>query len=552
MNKEFERVFPKDNLFFVYLYAISAMLFFFQLSWQNLLIGLLIDGLAFAVMAPASQLFFYKILPEYRKLKSYLENDRFERLNSLDEQIIFFNLLAKYPESRAIFVFFVSMIKVMPVGVFLAYVTDNNLSFLQNLTLFYVIDVIVLFYCSSLVFIQLHTMGSELMKRLSTVDKWIENYPRLSLELSSSRFSSYQNLSLFLMLITLCGVFLSSRVIDIDENIYSFTIMCVSAIFSIGVILLKFQAFTEDSLKGMFQLFENSIQSTKKVIVPLHTSPLLAGFEYSFNQLGYKLEQREKEIANWLKRESEQFHLKALGEITALVAHDIKTPLHVMQMSLEVINDPAASDVEKEKYAQILEKNLNQTISFTQSLMAHLKGVKDSNDCRFGDVHQHLIDILSTQFSSKNFHLIDFDISDELSNLSIGINRLDAMHVFYNIYHNAIRAVLDSDNEEKRIKLWTEENGAIYLYDNGPGLSKEDFNQFISYERFGEKESFNRSLGLRLTHTLVKRLGGDLDLIPVSEGTCYKIVLPLAESSVTNWNQIRQGQTAPENVISQL
>lgn len=551
MNKEFERVFPKDNLFFVYLYAISAMLFFFQLSWQNLLLGLLIDGVAFAIMAPTAQIVFYKFFPEFLKLKYSLEGDRYLLLYKIEEQRSFYNLLAKYPETRALYIFTLSILKVFPVGVYLALTSSNQLTFFQNLAIFYVIDVIVLFYCSSLMFIQLHSMGSEVMKKLATESNWILNYPKLSLELSSTRFSSYQNLSLFLMLITLCGVFLSSRVIDIDENIYSFTIMCASAIVSIGVILLKFQAFTEDSLRGMFRLFESSLQSTKKVVVPLHTSPLLAGFEYSFNQLGYKLEQREKEISNWLKRESEQFHLKALGEITALVAHDIKTPLHVMQMSLEVLNDPAASATDKERYSQILEKNLNQTISFTQSLMAHLKGVKDSNDCRFGDVHQHLVDLLSTQFSSKNFHIIDFDLQDELADLRIGINRLDAMHVFYNIYHNAIRAVLNAEIEDKRIKLWAEEDGTIYLYDNGPGLSKEEFNQFISFERFGENDSFTKSLGLRLTYTLVKRLGGDLDLVAVSEGTCYKIRLPLKDSTVSNWTHPVQGQTAPVDLIPQ-
>lgn len=552
MNKEFERVFPKDNLLFVYLYAVSAMLFFFQLTWQNLILGLLIDGVAFAIFAPVAQRIFYKILPEYLALKSNLDEENYKRLHRFDDQIRFFNLLARFPEHRAIFIFSLSLLKVIPVGLYLALVSSNGLSILQNLALFYVIDIIVLFYCSSLMFIQLHTMGSAVMKSLSQEECWRSNYQKLSLEISSSRFSSYQNLSLLLMLVTLCAVFLSSRAIDIDQNIYSFSIMCASAIFSIGVILLKFQAFTEDSLKGMFKLFDNSLQTTKKVVVPLHTSPLLAGFEYSFNQLGHKLEQREKEIANWLKRESEQFHLKALGEITALVAHDIKTPLHVMQMSMEVLNDPAATSAEKEKYSQILEKNLDQTITFTKSLMAHLKGVKDSNDCRFGDVHQHLLDLLSTQFSSQNFHIIDFDLSDELKEFRIGINRLDAMHVFYNIYHNAIRAVLEDSKPEKRIKLWTEENGAIYLYDNGPGLTKEEFSQFISYERFAENENFNRSLGLRLTHTLVNRLGGELELIPVSEGTCYKIRLPLAESSDSNWSQLLQGQTAPLNVISQL
>lgn len=550
--KQFERIFPQGNLFFVYIYAVSSMAFFFKPTWIEILVGLAIDSVAFALVYAIEKHIFYRAFPSFAFLRKTLSNNEFNSFSEFNEQSRFYNLLSSFPETRAIFIFIMSFIKVLPVGIYLSSLGHTSHSFVQNLFLFYLIDSIVLFFCSSLVFIELHSMASVIMKQLSTNSHWASNYRHLTLTETRNRFSLFQNCALTLMLIDLCAVILSTGGFSLEERPFAFIIMCGSAIFSIGVLLIKFQAFTEDSLKGMFSYFENSIESTKTVVVPLHTSPLLAGFEYSFNQLGHKLEQREKEIANWLKRESEQFHLKALGEITALVAHDIKTPLHVMQMSMEVLNDPAASPAEKEKYSQILEKNLDQTITFTKSLMAHLKGVKDSNDCRFGDVHQHLLDLLSTQFSSQNFHIIDFDLSDELKEFRIGINRLDAMHVFYNIYHNAIRAVLEDSKPEKRIKLWTEENGAIYLYDNGPGLTKEEFSQFISYERFAENENFNRSLGLRLTHTLVNRLGGELELIPVSEGTCYKIRLPLAESSDSNWSQLLQGQTAPLNVISQL
>lgn len=509
----------------------------------------MIDTLAFFIFHPFELFFFYKCFPEFRDLK-FLDHP--ELIEGEENQNRFYNLLCRYPEVRGVWALALSLVKVIPIGVYIAYVSEISFSFFQVLGLFYFIDLLVLIYNSSLMYIQFHTIASKFMADFAKLPNWISNYRSLRVDDMRDRFSIVQNLVLCTMMINLLLVVVCSTQLGFLTHWVSFSIMFVSAIICICAVQIQFQNYFTSSLKNLFDVFNVSLESKSQVLLPLHTSPLLAGFEYSFNQLGHKLEQREKEIANWLKRESEQFHLKALGEITALVAHDIKTPLHVMQMSMEVLNDPAASPAEKEKYSQILEKNLDQTITFTKSLMAHLKGVKDSNDCRFGDVHQHLLDLLSTQFSSQNFHIIDFDLSDELKEFRIGINRLDAMHVFYNIYHNAIRAVLEDSKPEKRIKLWTEENGAIYLYDNGPGLTKEEFSQFISYERFAENENFNRSLGLRLTHTLVNRLGGELELIPVSEGTCYKIRLPLAESSDSNWSQILQGQTAPLNVISQL
>lgn len=550
--KEFEKIYPKDNLYLVGILVISAMTFLFQLKAMDILAILAIDSVAFILFNSVEKKVFYLLFPRYKEIIGFNSLEEIAEVKSFNQQQRIFELLASFPEKRSIHCFILSFLKVLPAGVGCVYFSQVNYTLLEGLGIFYLADIIVLFYSSSLIFIQLHIFSSDIMGKLVEAPVWRENYRHLNLNSYNDRFHFLQNTVSMIMLISLLGVMLYSGATGFLNSPISFSIMFTSAVMCIVVIQLKIQNFFRDSLSGMFQKFNEKLDTQSELLMPLHTSPILAGFEYSFNQLGYKLEQREKEISNWLKRESEQFHLKALGEITALVAHDIKTPLHVMQMSLEVLNDPAASLSEKEKYSQILEKNLKQTISFTQSLMAHLKGVKDTTDCRFGDVHQHLLDILSTQFSSQNFHLIDFDLSDELKEFRIGINRLDAMHVFYNIYHNAIRAVLEDSKPEKRIKLWTEENGAIYLYDNGPGLTKEEFSQFISYERFAENENFNRSLGLRLTHTLVNRLGGELELIPVSEGTCYKIRLPLAESSDSNWSQLLQGQTAPLNVISQL
>lgn len=533
--------------------CISSITFLFNLTLWDVLIVLAVDTVSFILVHPIEKKVFYSIHPKFRALFGFNTASDLASITSFNQQQTTLNLLAEYPEKRAIFIFFLSLFKVFPAGIMSTLLSGQNFSFLEGVGLFYLAEIIVLFYCSSLVFIQSHNFTSSTLAELKTYPSWRVNYRNLNLNTMSERLYFLQNTVSAIMLVSLLCIMLYSGANGFLQSPISFVIMFSSGILCIVVIQFKIQNFFRNSLVGMFDKFNQKLDSPSELLVPLHTSPILAGFEYSFNQLGYKLEQREKEIANWLKRESEQFHLKALGEITALVAHDIKTPLHVMQMSLEVLNDPAASSREKEKYSQILEKNLNQTISFTQSLMAHLKGVKDTSDCRFGEVHQHLIDILSTQFSSQNFHLVDFDISDELKEFRVGVNRLDAMHVFSNIYHNAIRAVLGDSKPEKRIKLWSEDNGAIYLYDNGPGLSKEEFNQFISYERFGEKDSFNRSLGLRLTHTLLKRLGGELELIPVSEGTCYKIRLPLSDSStVPNWSQLHQGQTAPLNDISQI
>lgn len=521
----FEKVYPNKSFILINIFSVSTMMYFFGLTWTEISIALGIDIAALFLMHPPEKKFFFFCFPQ---LKTLNELDPIENsVQSVQEQRSFFILASKLPLIRCNYTFLFNLIKVAPVGIYIATKAHNDLGPWKNLVLFYFVDGFVLFYFYGLLFIQLHMMTSDFMKKLLGNPSWKENYAHLYLGESTDQFSRIQNNVLLCMLVNLLLIVLSSKTFKSDVSDVALIFAFCSAVLGLIVIQYQFQAIFKKALEGMFSQFKDNLEHQSIELVPLHTSPLLAGFEYSFNQLGTKLKDREEEIAHWLKFESEQYHLRTLGEITALVAHDIKTPLHVMQMSLEMLNNPDISPETRVRYQTILERNLSQTISFTQTLMAYLKGSPEDKQCTFGDVHFHLLDLFRTQFPIAHFLSIDIELSEELKTLQLGVNRLDAMHVFYNLYHNALKTVIHLDGE-KRIKLWSEvkgNNALIYIFNSGAVLSIETFRQLIGFERSG----LHKGLGLRLTHTMVKHIGGTLDLIPVSEGACLKVTMPVFE-----------------------
>lgn len=445
--------------------------------------------------------------PKFIKLKDF--NHSASLCNGdIKQQNELFQTLADFPQARALHVFLLSFVKVLPVGIYTAFTLPY--SFYENLTLFYIADVFIIAYASGLLYIQLHSITSEMMAELKDHESWKVNYRELKLRSSKDHFSFVQNSLLVAMLLNL--LLLMGFAKSLDRSTYNLIFIFGISLLCIGDLQLKFQKFFKQALTNMFKLFEGNVS-----VLPLHTSPILAGFEYTFNQMGMKLNQRTLEVSQWLKHETEKSHLRSLGEITALVAHDIRTPLGLMQMSLDKMNCPETTSEERLKYEEILRRNLAQSISFNQSLTAYTKRNSDQN-CSLGEIHQHLLKLLETQLTLQEFENIVFKVQDNVHQFLLGINRLNAMHIFFNLYQNAINA----GSTEIIIRAQTEaEVDRIFIQDNGIGLKEEDFREFTE-----DGGHFYKGLGLRLTNTIIGHLNGSLIIVPSDSGTCFQITLP--------------------------
>lgn len=531
-----ENVFPKDSFFLSMIYALAFSSILFGLSWYITFASFVLDTCVFLFIIKNLEIkVFFKVYPRFETIRSF-EEEAFKTTNLTDQNNLF-NLVAEFPEKRALFTFFGSLVKVLPVGIFIAAQSTITDSFWQNLLLFYVVDVFILIYHHCYLYIALHHEASNMMGELLKNEKWAVNYRDLHLSSVKDRFSQVQNFVIVALLVNLLGmIFYTMKLGTIHENEYMMVVFGI-AIVCICKVQLSAQKYFSQTFESVLKLFTLDVYQSKLNAVPLHTTPMLANFEYTFNQLSMKLEEREKEITQWLKHESEQFHLRTLGEVTAMVAHDMKTPLNVMSMSLDMLNDKNVSLEKKLKYKEILEKNLDLSLSFSQTLMAYVRGNKGEMSCVFGDVHSHLLEIFKTQFFAADLDRIRFTVSKDLATLNLKVSRLDAMHVFYNLYQNAIKSTLAQVPHDMSITLWPEfdrENNtvSIHLQDSGLGLDAATFYKLIRFERFGSDSQFYHGLGLRLTNSILGHLGGQFDIVPVGSGTCLKVTLPVVEEKL--------------------
>jgi signal transduction histidine kinase len=505
------QLFPKDNFFLTLIYMMSLSLVVFGLNWQQLIMVFIIDTLALLCFLPIDRWLFLRCYPKFKVLHAPLE--------SIQNKQEFYELLSSYPETRSVYCVVLSLLKVAPAGLYMISVAGPTEGFISNLALFYVADIFILFYFGGLLFIELHNISTDMMK--TAMVTWGEEYRDLKPVFQKDKFSQVQNTLLVLMLV---NFFVMSFAIHSPRDLL---IHFAASLICIGSLQILFQNYFQEALTSLTKSFEQKV-----TMLPLHTSPILSNFEKTVNQLHSNIQRKDREIDLWIRNESEQFHLKTLGGVTAMVAHDIRTPLYVIKHSYEMMISETTSDEKKMIYRQLLKESIDQSLLFSQTLMAYVKGEEDNKECTYGEVHDYLLGIFKVQFFD-HFSDLTFNVSVELKNLKIRMNRLDAMHVFYNLYQNAIKAVLEANINRPMISVW-EEQGAIYIKDNGRGLKKDVFEKLVSFERYQPDHLFHKGLGLRLTNSMLEHLHGELTIEESDEGTCLKVQLPKAESDLSD------------------
>ena len=225
--------------------------------------------------------------------------------------------------------------------------------------------------------------------------------------------------------------------------------------------------------------------------------------------------------------------LKALGEMAAGVAHEIRNPLNGIEGFASLLARDLPEGEMTHKYASSIVdgvRHLNKTVTglleFTRPKEAQKRPIpliEVINDCiaLIAMEYQQLADETEPVIEFKNHW------GEDLVNC-------DATHlrqVILNIMSNGIQAV---EGKVPQLLLSTErvdsEDGAAFMLkieDNGPGIPAVD--RKAIFTPFYTTKDTGTGLGLAVTHTLVELQGGKIavDESPDLGGARFSISLPL-------------------------
>lgn len=217
------------------------------------------------------------------------------------------------------------------------------------------------------------------------------------------------------------------------------------------------------------------------------------------------------------------------AETSQELAHQIKTPLTTLKLSLERLSKPNLAREEMEQSTESMLEEVNRLRKTSDSFMklAQLK----TPDRQPTDINALLKDVLKKfeDLVSERIRL-NLELTRDLP--EIRIDREQVRIVFENIIENSICA-MDSEGTLTVESSLNQEFGrgrienavAIEIHDTGKGVSKEDLEKI--FKPFYTKKEGGTGLGLTIARKIIEDHGGKITIESKEKiGTTVTILIP--------------------------
>lgn len=220
------------------------------------------------------------------------------------------------------------------------------------------------------------------------------------------------------------------------------------------------------------------------------------------------------------------------------MTHELKTPISTISLACEVLKD---KDIPKnaerlDHYVEVINEENKRLSVLVENVLQ--SAVWDRPDLKLNkiemDIHlliQEVVDRSHVQLDAKEGHIhTEFAATDPL----LEVDRVHFTNVLYNLIDNAVKYC----REKPDIQISTRdvEGGmAIYVSDNGIGISKED--QKKIFEKLYRVPTGNLhdvkgfGLGLSYVKAIVNKHGGEIQVkSQLNQGTTFSIFIPKKEN----------------------
>ena len=294
------------------------------------------------------------------------------------------------------------------------------------------------------------------------------------------------------------------------ETITKFGIPLTLIIFSMIVIISLISVFYFDSGKGlsvenimlgvvaMLAVFTAIILTINKNLarfVKMRTKEL----EEQRNNLEYLIEEKTQDI---LKAE----RLSAIGELSGRLAHDLRNPLSVMKMSIDLIKqhpaDAKISDSIITKRLDLIEKSIERISHQVDDVLGYVR----NSPLKLNATSLRTI-ILGSIDKVNVPHDITITVSDSDVIASCDPIKIDA--VFINLIVNAIQAMPQGGTIEIKIKT-DDDDAVIDFIDSGIGIPNEFIDKI--FEPLFTTKQKGTGLGLASCKNIIEQHHGKISV----------------------------------------
>jgi signal transduction histidine kinase len=239
-----------------------------------------------------------------------------------------------------------------------------------------------------------------------------------------------------------------------------------------------------------------------------------------------ELRKHEDDLEQALRRLEAQDRLVSLGLLSASVAHELNTPLTVLQGSVEKLSETVKDPAAQERLARMLR--------VTQRLRKISESLVD-----FATVRKQQLEAVALRpLIDEAWSLVGIDEKAGNANFVNSVRSEDMvtgnpdrlMQVFVNLLRNALYAIPPSGRIEvktRRIARNTQRWISVTVEDNGPGIPPEVLPEIFEAFVSTRLDARGTGLGLTVAEGIVHQHGGTIAASNrPGGGACLEITLP--------------------------
>jgi two-component system, NtrC family, sensor histidine kinase HydH len=221
----------------------------------------------------------------------------------------------------------------------------------------------------------------------------------------------------------------------------------------------------------------------------------------------------------------EHERLASLGEMAAVVAHELRNPLGAIKMAAQFLPSRSQGDgrITEEMLASI-RAGVIEIEHIVTDLLDYARGMQlDRQQYRLGEIVGPAVEAYVEQARERGVALVARALDSHLAVIADG-QRL--RRVFTNVISNALEATQHLPNARVEVALYPREGDAIVeVTDNGEGMTVEARGKI--FHPFFTTKPTGTGLGLVIVKKIMELHGGhiEIDSTP-GHGTAVRLVIP--------------------------
>jgi signal transduction histidine kinase len=243
-----------------------------------------------------------------------------------------------------------------------------------------------------------------------------------------------------------------------------------------------------------------------------------------------QLRQAHQELQENFESMKRAHRLSALGQLSAGLAHEIRTPLASIEGAATVLQRESPSKERLLEFLEIIHKESRRLDRLLNRFLSFAKPPKP--DLKLIEIDQLLESVIGLARHADGNGRLELKKEIRPAASVVECDPEQMKQVLLNLVMNAVQAmprggtvVLAALRDKDRILIDVE--------DQGTGIAQEDVERV--FDPFFTTKDAGTGLGLSVAHQIVRQHGGSLTILRNSaDGSTFRVSLPLA---ATQWHE---------------